>query len=66
MKKLTTIVCIAILLEVLVFMTAAFIGGMKVGHHHAIMHAEPWVDTASNTILIDFDGDVHVYEYCEN
>ena len=28
--------------------------------------AGPWVDTASNTILIDYGGAVHVYEYCEN
>lgn len=43
-----------------------FICGIAIGNHHAIMCAEPWVDTESNTILISFDGDVHMYEYwCE-
>lgn len=45
---------------------AIFICGYVAGRHHTIMSAEPWVDTASNTILIDYGGAVHVYEYCEN
>ena len=56
MRKIIAVVCAVVLF---------FVCGIAVGYHHAIMHAEPWVDTEQNTILIDFDGDVHVYEYCE-
>lgn len=55
---------IAFLLPIIV--VAVFMCGYVAGSYHAIINADPWVDTASNTILIDYGGAVHVYEYYEN
>lgn len=60
MRKPIIIILLAILIACM------FAYGYAVGCYRTIINAYPWVDTASNTILIDFDGDVHVYEYCEN
>ena len=53
-----------------IFMAGIFMcgygAGMAAGSYRTIINAEPWVDTASNTILIDYGGAVHVYEYSEN
>ena len=54
----------AFLLPIIV--VAVFMCGYVAGSYHTIINANPWVDTASNTILIDYCGSVHVYEYCED
>ena len=60
MRKPIIIILLAILIACM------FACGYAAGSYRPIINANPWVDTESNTILIDYGGAVHVYEYCEN